>query len=344
MNLLLTIRPHCVGYAGLPWPVSSSVLRKAHDMTRRELVRAAIQHRETERVPYAIDFTGEADERLRNELGIEDVDAWRDNDVIYTPAPWWGWNYLGEDWAQPETPTSLPSCCGVGSYDGLEDRYRELREKSDKYFLVCIYGSHFEKAYFARGIENLLADIAGDYAFAKKLHTTIIDRNLVMLENLLSIPEIDGVLLGSDWGSQRGLLMSPAVWEDMNRPGEQREYDLIHAYGKDVWVHSCGRIDAIIPSLVEMGLDVLNPVQPECMDLRQLKDDFGDKLAFWGGISTQQTLPYGTADELRAEARATRDLLSKGGGYIYSAAQSVQGDVPVANIQALLEVAREKRW
>ena len=116
---------------------------------------------------------------------------------------------------------------------------------------------------------------------------------------------------------------------------------LIHSYGKDVWVHSCGCIDVLLPRLIEMKLDVLNPVQPECMDIARLKAEFGDRITFWGGISTQKTLPFGTPDEVRAECRRVRDMMSRGGGYIYSPAQSIQGDVPVRNIQALLEVARE---
>jgi len=115
----------------------------------------------------------------------------------------------------------------------------------------------------------------------------------------------------------------------------------VHGYGKDVWVHSCGNIVKAIPSLIEMGLDVLNPVQPECMDLERLKRDFGDKLAFWGGISTQQALPYGTPVEVKAEALRVRDLMSRQGGYILSPAQELQDDVPVENILALLEVARD---
>jgi len=256
--------------------------------------------------------------------------------------PWWTWHELDEDWRQTGTPTSPAKVIGRGNYDAFIESIKAERETSDKYFLIRIYGSHFEKAYFSRGIENFLADIAGDPEFTRRLFNTIIEKNMVMLENFLALPEIDGVLLGSDWGSQIDLLMSPAVWEDMIRPGEQREYDLIHSYGKDVWVHSCGCVEKIIPSLVEIGLDVLNPVQPEAMDIRKLKEQYGDKLAFWGGISTQQTLPYGTPDEVKAEARGVRDLLAKDGGYILSPAQSLMGDVPVENILALFEVAREK--
>jgi len=312
-------------------------------MTAREAVKAAIQHRECGRIPYSIDFTPEASSLLQKAVGCANVEGWIDNDIQSVDVPWWNWHNLGPDWAGPSTPLSRPTVIGCGSYDGIEDRLKAARDASDKYFLVRIYGSHFEKAYFSRGIENLLCDMAADLAFARKLHNTIIEKNLVMLENFLHIPGIDGVLLGSDWGAQRGLLMSPDIWEDIIRPGEQREYELVHSYGKDVWVHSCGCINAIIPQLVDMGLDVLNPVQPECMDIAELKRLYGDKLAFWGGISTQKTMPFGTPDEVRAEAREVRRLMSKGGGYIFSPAQAIQEDVPVQNVIALIETAKETR-
>jgi len=312
-------------------------------MTSREYVKAAIAHRNTDRVPYSIMTTGETNTQICEAFGVEDVGAWLDNDIESIGVPWWGWHRLGSDWRRQATPNSPPTVMGSGSYDRLEDHIKARRDQSDKYLLVTIWGSHFEKANAARGIENFLADMAADYDFAKKLCTRIVDKNMVMLENFLHIDEIDGVLLGSDWGSQRGLLMSPAVWEDMIAPGEHREYDLVHSYGKDVWLHSCGCVDVLIPRLLEMGLDVLNPVQPECMDIAQLKADYGDRLTFWGGISTQLTLPYGTPDEVRDEARRIRDMMSEGGGYILSPAQAIQGDVPVENIEAVLEVAREKR-
>ena len=311
-------------------------------MTRRDLVKAAIQHRAAERVPYCIDLCPDAWDALKAMVGEQDVAKFVDNDVQDFWAPWWNWHELAPDWAGTGVPASPATVIGSGSYAEFANALKAARAASDKYFLVRIYGSHFEKAYFARGFENFLADMAGDPAFARTLLSTIIEKNLVMLENFLALPEIDGVLLGSDWGSQIGLLMSPDTWHEMIRPGEQKEYDLIHAYRKDVWVHSCGKIDRIIPSLIEMGLDVLNPVQPEAMDIAALKRDYGSRLAFWGGISTQKTLPYGTPDAVRSEARAVRDLMARDGGYILSPAQSIQSDVPAANILALFEVARER--
>jgi len=311
-------------------------------VTRRELVKAAINRQPSSRVPYCIDLCPDAwDMICRNKLDEgKTLEEFIDNDVQDIGVPWWNWHNLPQDWKGADFPISPPSCFGCGSYVDLAENIKRLRQQNDKYFLVRIYGSHFEKAYSARGIANFLADMAGEPKQAHKLLTKIVDRNMTMLENFLMIPEIDGVLLGSDWGSQSDLLMSLATWHEMIGPGEQREYDLVHAYGKDVWLHSCGNISRLIPSLVEMRLDVLNPVQPEAMDIAALKRDYGSRLAFWGGISTQKTLPYGTPDEVRAEARAVRDLLGQGGGYIFSPAQSIQADVPVANIQALLEVAR----
>jgi len=310
-------------------------------MTRRQLVKDVIAHKDTERVPYCIDFTRGAKEKFERETGNRSVDEFLDNDIIQIYPPWWGWDNLGPEWKEMDPPKEMPGVKGNGNYDGFRERLKMLRDHSDKYILVMIYGSHFEKANAARKIENFLADMAGEPVFAQKLLDRIIERNMVMMENFLGCPEIDGVLLGSDWGSQLDLLMSPDTWESMIRPGEQREYDLVHSYGKDVWVHSCGCIYKAIPSLIEMGLDVLNPVQPECMDLETLKRDYGDKLTFWGGISTQQALPYGTPDEVRAEARRVRDLMSTNGGYILSPAQQLQDDVPIENVMALIEVAQK---
>jgi len=310
-------------------------------VTSRERVKAAIEHKQTDRCPYFLMMCGDAQEQLAPHLGGRSFTDFVDNDVIMVGPPWWNWHELAPDWYAQDVPTSPQKVRGAGSYEEFFNRLKQLADTTDKYLLVAIYGSHFEKAYFSRGIENFMADIAGAPQFARNLMKRIVDRNMVMLENILTADEIDGVLLGSDWGTQRGLLMSPTVWDDMIRPGEQREYDLVHSFGKDVWVHSCGKIDPLIPRLVEMGLDVLNPVQPECMEIAALKRNFGDRLAFWGGISTQTVLPFGTADEVRAEARRVRDLMGAGGGYILAPSQDLQADVPVENVLALLEVARE---
>ena len=197
----------------------------------------------------------------------------------------------------------------------------------------------FEKAYFARGIENFLADIAGEPEFAKRLLDYIIE-NMVMIDNIVNCPYIDGILLGSDWGSQKDLLMSPGSWRELIKQGEEREYRLIKSAGKDVFVHSCGNIYKILGDLVEIGLDALNPVQPECMDIFDIKQKYGDKLTFWGGISTQQTLPNGTPDEVFSESSDIIRQMSVNGGYITCGSQEIQTDVPIENVHALIKAAK----
>ena len=167
----------------------------------------------------------------------------------------------------------------------------------------------------------------------------IIKKNMVMLENIIHTPGIDGILLGSDWGSQNDLLMSPSCWREMIAPGEKLEYDLVHRAGLDVWLHSCGDIRKILPDITQMGVDALNPVQPECMDIYELKEKYGNAITFWGGISTQRTLPYGTPEEVAEETRKVTAALSKNGGYIIAPSQEIQSDVPFENLCALIDTA-----
>lgn len=329
-------------------------------MTRRELVTHTIDHEDTGKVPYGIYFAGDAQESCFEELfrryvpgdigkavakGLltaeEAVSIGMGNHVLRIYAPWWDWYALPAEYKTSfEAPACLPRTVGRGSYTALEEKLKFITDNADCYVLVAFYGSHFEKAYFARGIENFLADLAGEPAFSKRLLDKIIEKNLVMIENVLYLPGVHGILLGSDWGSQKSMLMSPKIWREMIAPGEKKEYDLIKQSGKHVWVHSCGSIEPIIPDLVAMGLDVLNPIQPECMDIHALKDRFGDKLSFWGGVSTQQTLPYGTPEQVRRETAEVVKHMGRGGGYITAPAQEIQADVPLANIYALIETAQ----
>ena len=332
-------------------------------MTKRELVKSAIKHENSGKVPSCIHLAGDGIDKYTDLLydryltttakklyesgKLGKYDAVRlaiGNDVFPVSPPWWDWYGLTERDFQFDVPDRLPTTMGSGpSVREMSEHMKMIKEETGCYILVMIFGSHFEKAYFSRGIENFLADMAGEPEYAQALLNKIIAKNMVMIENIINLPEIDGVLLGSDWGSQRSLLMSPESWREMIAPGEKKEYDLIHEAGKDVWVHSCGCIDVIIPDLVEMGLDVLNPVQPECMDIGFLKRQYGNKLSFWGGISTQKTLPYGSPEQVAEETHQTIELMSENGGYITSSSQEIQADVPFENLCALIDAANEHK-
>ncbi|MBM3501629.1 MAG: hypothetical protein FJX74_23495, partial [Armatimonadetes bacterium] len=138
-------------------------------MTRRELVKAAIEHREAPRVPYIIDLCPDAWEALKPLAGEQDAAAFIANDVVDIAVPWWQWHELAPDWHGMAAPTSRPKVQGTGSYMDLPEHLKRLREASDKYFLVRLYGIHFEKAYFARGFENFLSDMVSDPTFAGSL-------------------------------------------------------------------------------------------------------------------------------------------------------------------------------
>ncbi len=327
-------------------------------MTRCERVKAAIAHKSADKIPscihLALDGLDRYSEKLYEKYTNEELRSLHregklsfqhamyygmGNHILTVGCPWWDWYDLPAEYAAEEAPGFLPKTLGFGSYEVFAETVRNLKTYTDAYVLVTIWGSHFEKANFARGIENFLADLAGDPEYAQSLLDYIIHKNLVMLENIVHTPGVDGILLGSDWGSQRNLLMSPDCWRRMIAPGEQKEYDLIHEAGLDVWVHSCGDIRRIFPDLAQMGVDALNPIQPECMDIRELKEKYGDKIAFWGGISTQRTLPYGTPEEVAEETRRVTAALSADGGYIIAPAQEIQSDVPFENLCALIDTA-----
>ena len=329
-------------------------------MTKTEVLKRTLNHETIPEVPYAINLAPEgyqvygkrlleqyATEQIKKdyEQGIftleQAVSMSIGNYMLYVTAPWWDWYDLPPYFFEEDTPTELPATRGKGNYEDFFRKIKYIKEHYDVYILVTVWGSHWEKAYFARGIENFLYDLAADPDWAKQLLDLIIRKNLVMLENILPCEHIDGVLLGSDWGTQRDLIMSPECFRTMIKDGEKQEYDLLHAAGLDVWVHSCGDIRRIMPDLAEMGVDVLNPIQPECMDVAALKENYGDRIAFWGGISTQQTLPYGSAEEVRAETRRIMNLLSRSGGYITAPSQEIQADVPYENLCALIETAQE---
>ncbi len=329
-------------------------------MTRYERVKAAIGHQQADKIPHCIHLASDGQQKYYDALferyvkenpeifskytagkigRAHAINYAIGNDVLVVGCPWWDWYDLPPEYAEYDAPEFLPKTIGTGSYEEFANTVKDLKENTDCYVLVTIWGSHFEKAYFARGIENFLADLAGEPEFAKKLLDFIIHKNIVMLENIVHIPGIDGILLGSDWGSQRDLLMSPEIWRELIRPGEQREYDLIHAAGLDVWVHSCGDVRKILPDLCEMGVDVLNPLQPECMDIGEIKETFGDRLSFWGGITTQGVLPFGTPDQVVEETERVAKLMAQNGGYILAPSQEIQSDVPYQNLCAMIDTA-----
>ena len=150
---------------------------------------------------------------------------------------------------------------------------------------------------------------------------------------------VDIAYFGNDFGTQRGLFMSPAMWQRFMRPALKRYFDVSHDFGCKVMKHSCGAVRDIIPWLIEDGVYILDPVQVAAagMDLPSLVRDFGDQLTFHGGVDTQGVLPSGTTDDVRAHVRSYIELTRDRGGYILSGSQNYIEDIPLDNILAIYD-------
>ena len=135
--------------------------------------------------------------------------------------------------------------------------------------------------------------------------------------------------------------MGPRCWTEFIRPQLERMYGVVKDSGRFVFIHSCGDVDELFDDLIAMGVDCFNPFQPEVMDVAALLERYRGRLAFHGGVSTQRTLPFGSADDVRRE---TRSLLQLGaeGGYILAPAHDVEGDVPLENMLAAIEVVQSQ--
>ncbi len=171
------------------------------------------------------------------------------------------------------------------------------------------------------------------------------------IENLARIHDVVGdrvaaiMVTGTDFGTQRGPFISPRAYRDLYMPFHTRVNEWIHTHTSwKTFIHSCGSVVQLIPSFVEAGFDILNPVQCSAadMDPTMLKERFGDELVFWGGgVDTQQTVPFGTPDQVRAEVAERVRTFAPGGGFVFNTIHNVQPLSPVANVLAMYETVRE---
>lgn len=205
--------------------------------------------------------------------------------------------------------------------------------------------SQLKPAMYLRGIADILMDLAVNPEIAQYLFDRIAEFYLEYARRTFEAAgdSLDILMMGDDFGTQKGLFMSPDMWRELLRPNFKALIDLGHRHGYKVAHHSCGSIKAIIPDMIECGLDILNPVQPEAqdMDRRELKQRFGDRLSFHGSISIQKTMPFGTPEDIRAEVGERFATLGAGGGFIFCTAHNIQVDTPSENVFALFDAYRE---
>lgn len=212
----------------------------------------------------------------------------------------------------------------------------QLSHASDLYRQAGWGAGLFERAWALRGFEDLMMDMACQPHAARALFYAIYEHQSQIVGKLLEV-DVDGMFFGDDWGQQRGMLMSPAMWRDYIKPLQKKLYDQVHAAGKQVFQHCCGSIMEILPEVIEIGVDCLHPVQYEAMDVFKIKRIYGRDLALWGAGPSQSIIPFGTPDEIRECFSLLRDQLGSGGGYICAPGKTMLIETPVENAIATVE-------
>jgi uroporphyrinogen decarboxylase len=205
--------------------------------------------------------------------------------------------------------------------------------------------AQLKPAMYLRGVEQILLDLLHQPEIAEYIFGRLTEFYLEYARRTFAAAGdgLDIFMTGDDFGTQRSLFVSPAMWSRFLRPGFEAFIRLGHQHGYKVAHHSCGSIKPIIPDLIECGLDILNPIQPEARDMagKDLKRRFGDRLSFHGSLSIQRTLPFGTPEQIREEVRERFAALGPGGGFIFCTAHNIQPDTPLGNIEALFQAYRD---
>ena len=223
-----------------------------------------------------------------------------------------------------------------------------VEEYSTKYGVIAdLETSFFETSWYLTGLEKFLMDMITGLPYVEALLDRVMHINTEIGKELIRIGA-DMLWCGDDYGGQSGMLLDPEQWRILFKPRIRymfEEFRKVNPGIKIAW-HSCGSIIPIIPDFIEIGLDVLNPLQPLAKDMtpEKLKGEFGRDLMFFGGIDVQDLLPNGTAVEIKKEIKRRIDIFGEGGGYIVAPAHNIQPDTPVENVMAYFEAVREYRY
>ncbi|MBI5685859.1 MAG: hypothetical protein HZC54_12370 [Verrucomicrobia bacterium] len=338
-------------------------------MTSRERVLAALRHEQPDRTPREFWAEPPTMRRLFDYVGHTDKDKLLEAfgvDVRHLEAPapaerevssglfqnFWGERYIYNKtpWG-PMREDAKGALAEASSFADLEsfpwpspdclDR-SQLKAQCARYenhALLYGFADIWQRAALVRGWEGMFMDMAEQPEWAHFLSRKFTDFYLEDYTRAAEITNgrIDLYLVISDLGTQRGPLISTGMFREFIAPYLKQMTALIHSLGGKALYHSCGTIRLFIPELIECGVDVLDPIQPTCIEMQpeSLKREFGDKLCFHGGIDMQNLLPKATPAEVEAEVRRYCEVLGKGGGYILGPAHLFQPDVPPENVLAV---------
>jgi uroporphyrinogen decarboxylase len=333
------------------------------ELTPRDRVWQSIQHQQPDKIPWHFGCTTLTRLKLEQYYGTNDLDSALNQHIVKfrTRLPYidirpnfvrdeYGvvWNrtvdkdigvpveYLLKDrplknfpFPNPHTPERLS---GLPVF---------IKTNPDRFRLISFSFTLFERAWILRGMEDLLVNMLSDPAYVDELMDKILEYDLGMLEDVLKY-DIDGVLFGDDWGQQSGLIFGGRLWRRFIKPRVAQLYSLSKKFGKAVFIHCCGKVQELFPELIEMGLDVFNPFQPEVMDPFQMKQQFGSQLSFYGGVSIQKLLPFGTPQQIDSKVKRLIAEVGRQGGFIIAPSHDMPGDIPLENLLAFINAVQQQ--
>ena len=330
-------------------------------MDKRSLIKRIFDGERPPYVPWHFRFTIPAREKLLRHFGDVDLETVLDNHFVMLGDEIGFFEEVGPDlfrdgfgvvWDRSidkdignvrDPVLTQPSLADYTFPNPTAPRFFETIEPltvkyPDRFRVFAVGFSLYERAWALRGMENLMLDFIDHPEFVRELLRAIAEWNIAHVKKALSY-DIDCVFFGDDWGQQRGLQMGPRIWREFIQPEAARMYQVVRETGRYVMIHSCGDCDELFDDLIQMGVNCFNPFQPEVMDTDALVERYRGRLSFFGGLSTQRTLPYGTVEDVQRE---TEHLIARGeaGSYILAPAHDVPGDVPLENMLAFIDTAQ----
>lgn len=336
-------------------------------MTRRERIISVIKGEVPDYTPYHFDLTMMMTDRLAEYYGTdaEEVEDVIGNHLLYldfTGADGVAngfrseiegmasyrdefgveWNiadnYNIGDWAMVGHPIKDMDFEGYEFPDGkgekrFEDAKRVIAKYPDRFRVLRINGP-FDFGWHLTGLEDFMAMMLLEEDLTREVLEKTTDYIVNIIEGAPS--EIDAVRVIEDWGIQSGLMFSKELWLKLIYPCYERIHAAILKKGFYVMHHSCGDVTELLSEIINLKTSVLDAIQPECMDLPSIKEKYGEKIVFFGGLGSQTTIPNGTPQDVIDEAEATIKVMGKGGGYIIGPAGSVSTESPLENVIALI--------
>ena len=294
-------------------------------------------------------FTGEADSGHDREMPDGSyVDEFGVTRVPVEGAPYFDWvaSPMAEDFsADMIRALTLPDPEDPGYIRGLREEALRIRRETDCALVLHLDHIIVHATQYVRGFENWFLDLALQPELMCSLMDKVLEYRLAVAERAITevADLIDVVSTSDDVADQRGPLVSPDMYRKYIKPRHKRFFDLIHAHtDAKLLFHSCGSVYRLLPDFIDIGVDFINPVQVSCNDMEtdRLKREFGADLGFWGAIDSMHVLPNGTPEAVRAEVENRIRDLGPGGGYILASVHNVQHDVPVENVVAMYDAAR----